>query len=120
MKKIIRMTESDLVRLVKKIVKEQRTTNRDEFGNLEFEFSDKLVMLRGANQSRVEKILSKLPETIVFLAIVDCEFADFSNVDICSFPNLEYVNLKDTENNFEENIDCDFNAMNDGLYIFRR
>ena len=119
MKKILRLTENDMKRLVKKIVKEQRMTNMDDLGDLEFEFGDKLVMVRGTNQKNVQLILSKLPKTIVFLSIVGCEFADFSNVDICSFPNLKYVNLKDTENNFEENVDCEFKTMNDGLYIFQ-
>jgi hypothetical protein len=36
------------------------------------------------------------------LSIVDCESADFSDVDICGLPELAFVNLQGTENNFEE------------------
>lgn len=118
MKKIIRLTESDISRLVKKIIREQEIRG-DEFFYEDFDVSKKMLMLRGANKITVEKILSKLPEKIVFLAIVDCENADFSNVDICSFPNIEYVNLKGTPNNFEENVDCGFEEIMDGLYVHR-
>ena len=50
---------------------------------------------------RFLSILHLLTE-IQFTMIMNCESADFSDVDICSLPNLVFINLYGTENNFEE------------------
>ena len=62
------------------------------------------ILLRNQSSKVVQKILSLLPSftEITFLTFMDCESADFSDVDICGLPKLVYVNLKGTENNFEE------------------
>ena len=62
------------------------------------------ILLRNQSSKVVQKILSLLPSftELVFLAFMNCESADFSDVDICGLPNLAFVNLKGTENNFEE------------------
>jgi len=89
---------------------------RDESGELNFEFNDKLVLLRDLTQKKVQLYLSKLPETVMYLAIIDCEGADFSDVDICSFNILMNVNLKGTPNNFNEFNDCGFKERTPGFY----
>lgn len=117
MAKLIRLTESDLKRLVKRVIKEQQV-ERDEQGELEFEFNDKMVLLKDMDKEQVQNYLSKLPESLIFLAIVNCEGADFSDVDICSLQNLHFVNLRGTPNNFEESVDCDYTAVMDDLFDF--
>lgn len=114
MSKVIKLNESDLVRLVQKVISENR--RRDENGDLVFEFTNSTILLRNFNKKKVQYILSKLPETIKFLAIVDCEGADFSDIVICSFPSLISVNLKGTPNNFEENVECEYDQISEGLY----
>ena len=100
-KKIMRLTESDLVRLVKKVVNEQ-----DEYGvdepHYTFDREFGLVLLVGGNSKQVRKILKNLPNTLKYLALRDCDFADFEGIDLCSFDDLKNVNLLGTENNLEE------------------
>jgi len=77
-----------------------------------------LVLVKNASSNTVQNVLEQLPEELKFLAIIDCESADFSNIDMCGFPELIFINLRGTENNLEENIDCDFNAKGNGMYDF--
>jgi hypothetical protein len=125
-KRIMRLTESDLVRLVKKVVKEQyddrdlrfNTTIRDDRGDLDYEHSDSMILLQGKSSKQVQRLLSNLTETVKFLAINDCEFADFSDVNLCEFPNLRFVHLKGTPNNLEETQDECYNNMGGGMFDF--
>lgn len=100
-KKIMRLTESELVRLVIKVIKEQ-----DEYGvdepHYTFDAENGYVLLVGGNSRQVRKILRNLPDSLKFLALRDCDFADFDGIDLCSFNDLKNVNLIGTENNLEE------------------
>jgi hypothetical protein len=62
------------------------------------------LMFVNKSSKLVQKILSLLPSftELGVLALMDCESADFSDVDICGLPNLAFINLDGTENNFEE------------------
>ena len=104
MKKTIRLTESELLRLVKRIVREQVDNQNN---------SQSLVQLNKANSEQVQETLNNLPTSMVFLSLLDCEYADFSNIDICSFPNLIFVNLTGTPNNLRENLECSPDEMDD-------
>lgn len=65
---------------------------------------DMRIFMKGESSEVVQKLLSLLHlfDKLVFLAIVDCESADFSDVDICGLPKIVFINLTGTENNFEE------------------
>ena len=127
-KKIVRLTESDLVRLVNKVIKEQyndddfefNTVTRSDNGDLEYEHSDSMVFLKGKSSRQVQRVLSNLSQKIKFIAIIDCESADFSDVDLCSLPKLMYVTIKDTPNNLEEVVDCDYVKVGDYGYDFQK
>ena len=114
----IRHIQESNKRLEKRLLSEQEMygIGRDEKGDLNFEFNDNFVLLRDLTQKKVQKYLSKLPETVMYLAIIDCEGADFSNVDICSFNILMNVNLKGTPNNFNEFNDCGFKEKSSDFY----
>ena len=100
-KKIMRLTESELVRLVRKVINEQ-----DEYGvdepHYTFDAENGYVLLVGGNSRQVRKMLRNLPDSLKFLALRDCDFADFDGIDLCSFNDLKNVNLIGTENNLEE------------------
>jgi hypothetical protein len=66
--------------------------------------SDSRLLFRNQSSEVVQNILSLLPSftKLAFLAFINCESADFSGVNICSLPNLSFINLNGTENNFEE------------------
>ena len=116
MAKIVRLTESDLTRLVKRIINEQGSNKINGTGIKKF--SSELVLLIGASEGTVSNVLQILPKGLKFLAIVDSEFADFSNIDVCKFPKLVSINLRGTENNLEENIDCEFEEALNSIYDF--
>lgn len=101
MKKVTRITESDITRLAKKIVKEQDELGFDE-PHYQFDKEIGLVLLVGASSRQVKKILRNLPTTLRYLSLRDCDFADFDGIDLCSFGTLRNVNLMGTENNLEE------------------
>lgn len=114
MKKIVKLTQRDLNRLVRRVIKEQQ--NNDGI----VEVTDYCILLDGASEETVSKILNRLPKSIVFLAIKNSEYADFSNIDIYSYPELGVVNLVGTNNNFEEKgYECQFKGSTeiDDLYF---
>ena len=63
-KKIIRLSESDLKRLVKKIVKEQDELGLDE-PHYQFDKEVGLVLLVGASSRQVKKILRNLKNMMI-------------------------------------------------------
>jgi len=112
MKKIVKLTERDLSRLVKRVIKEQE--NNDGI----VELTEHMILLVGASEETVSKILNRLPKSIMFIAIRDSEYADFSNIDICSYPKLHMINLTGTNNNFEkQGYEC-INPEGGSLYSF--
>ena len=100
MKKIIRLTESDLTKLVKRVIKEREMDDDRPLNSKKFVFDDISLLLKEASSQVVQNYLSQLPDTIRFISIVNCESADFSEVDICGFEDLAVVNLMNTPNNF--------------------
>jgi hypothetical protein len=89
----------------------------ESFGNKIFEsrYSDSLsvntsIKLHRKSSKVVKNFLNSLSTEFIetkFIMISDCEYADFSDIDICNLPNLAYINLRGTENNFnEQGYDC--------------
>jgi hypothetical protein len=117
MKKVIRLTESDLTRLVRRVIKEQDDDDRP-LNSKKFIFDDSVLLLKGASSKTIQHYLSQLPNTIRFITIVNGESADFSDVNICGFDELYLVNLMNTPNNFEENVDCEYDMVTDFMYDF--
>jgi len=125
-KKIVRLTESDLVRLVKKVIKEQyddndfefNTKSRNDRGDLEQEHTDSMVLIQGKSSRQVKRVISNLSEKIAFLAILDCEYADFSDVNLCDYPKLVSVRLVGTPNNLEETQDNCYEEIMKSQYAF--
>jgi hypothetical protein len=125
-KKIVRLTESDMIRLVKKVIKEQYDDNDFEFntkfkndrGDLEQEHSDSMILMQGKSSRQVKRVISNLSENIRFLAILDCEYADFSDINLCEYPKLVSVRLVGTPNNLEETQDNCYEEIMKSQYAF--
>jgi hypothetical protein len=99
--KIVKLTESDLVRLVKKVINEQDNFSLDE-PMYRFDKERGMLFFEGGSSRQVRKILKNLPLNITYLSLRECDFADFDDIDLCSFPSLKNVNLIGTESNLEE------------------
>lgn len=104
MKRILRLSESDLVGLVNKVIKEQK----NEKLKTKFTYSESgSMVIEYADSKYIKTILSQLPKDILFLAIMNSQFADFDEVNLCDYPNLQFINLRGTKNNLDsQNIDC--------------
>ena len=121
MTRIVRLTERDLNRLVKRVIKEQDEDDFDIDDNFKVEITKKMVLLNGSTSRVVRKVMSQLTDEIRFIAFLNCEEADFSNVDLCNdFPNLHFVNVKGTPNNLEETQEDCYELSGEGGHYFQR
>ena len=116
MKRILQLSESDLVGLVNKVIKEHKK-QKVEKRKTQFSYSENRSMLiRFADSNYIKEILNQLPKNIMFLAIYDSEYADFSRINLCDYPELMFVSLRGTKNNLDEqNLDC-FESWGNGIF----
>ena len=139
MKKIVRLTETDLARIVRQVIKEQPNdddmdelegfmdhlqNNRDQANVVKSDMSDdRLFNVEGADRRTANQLLKNFLRVSKgkarFIAFIDCEEIDFSNVDFCQYPDLVYISLKGTPNNFEETQGDCYEKVGDG-YAFNR
>ena len=120
-KNIVRLTEADLVRLVKKIIKEQGEERPWEpQGQISASRPDEFTfILKNAPADIVNEFfnLSNWKEGVLrYISFIDCEYVDFSNANICDYPELQFVNVKGSANNFEDVVDCNYIETNGHLY----
>lgn len=81
---------------VKPMINEQYEENEEND-------TDRLqLMLQNKSADVVSEHLNNLSDSIRFIAIINCEYADFSDIDVCSMRNLAFINLAGTDNNFDE------------------
>jgi hypothetical protein len=136
MKKIVKLTESDLVRIVKLVIKEQGDNdidelegfvdhlrdNRDQLDVIKSDMrDDRFFHVEGADRRTAKQLLKNFLKVsrgkARFITFIDCEEVDFSGIDLCQYPDLVFVNLPGTPNNFEETQNDCYKKIGEG-YAF--
>ena len=118
MKKIVRLTESDLTRIVKRVIKEQE--------NIDF-LVKREIYLKNASSKDIRKTLQKRfdPQETIGIFIHNSEFVDFNEFpEICD-SNVAIIVLRNTENNLTEVCEnvtelSDSTGNPSGQFIFQR
>ena len=74
------------------------------------------ITIENKSSEITKKFISILPllKDVIILHIENCEYADFSEINICDLSYLEAINLRGTENNILE-FDC-VREISDNLY----
>jgi hypothetical protein len=126
MKKIVKLTEADLTRIVKRVIREQPIHTDEYMDELERIYrlrDDRLFHVEGADRKTANQLLKNFLRVSKgkarFISFTDCGYLDFSNVDFCQYPDLVYISLKGTPNNFEETQGDCYEQVGDG-YAFNR
>jgi hypothetical protein len=139
MKKIVKLTEADLARIVRRVIKEQpndrfvdnlaNNRNQAEFIGQQTGLSHVLkdwapnrILVEGADKRESKQLLKNFlrlyENTVRAIAFRDCEEIDLSGIDFCQYPNLNSINLRGTPNNFEETQGDCYHIISDGVYDF--
>ena len=140
MKKVIKLTEADLARIVKRVIKEQPESNddmdelegfvdhlrnnRDQMDVVKSDMKDdRFFHIEGADRRTANQLFKNFLKVsggkVRFIAFIDCEEVDFSGVDLCQYPDLVFVNLPGTPNNFEETQNDCYEKVGEG-YAFKQ
>ena len=119
MKKVLRLRESELIGLVNKVINEKKEKKGEQRMERKFFHDDIRLTLEYGDQSDIDDAMSLLMdnrETIKFFHLWFCDgFVDFSGINICELPEIEFVGLKGTKSNFEELFDC-YDKFGDNFY----
>ena len=123
-KKILRLTERDLTKLVRRVIKEQEIERELGMGEHGYEdsvkeFNDYMVLVDNGDSITVQKVINSLPKSVRFVAIINCESADFSDVNLCEYSDLLVMNIKGTPNNFEETQEECYESRGNGMYDYK-
>ena len=134
MKKIVRLTEADLARIVRRVIKEQPNDyTDDESEDFEVRLKDTRdkssgvlefykygIVVVGTDEKTTRQFLKKFlrmhGNTVTHMAFLNCESIDFSSMNFCQYPELMFLNLKGTPNNFEETQEDCYTYMGGGKY----
>jgi hypothetical protein len=73
--------------------------------------------LKNGDKNEVSELLSNLPKDTHFLALIDCEYADFSDIDLKDFKRLVFINLDSTPNNLLKTNSHSFEHDSGSFYV---
>jgi hypothetical protein len=112
MKKVIRISESNLVGIIKHIITEQKKG----IGKPSFKYDQNGIYIEYSDSKFIKTVLGQIPKTIKIISITDSKFADFSDINVCDYPDLEFIYLARTKHNFDDqNTEC-FVKVGDRLW----
>jgi hypothetical protein len=124
MKKIVKLTEANLARIVKQVIREQIHTD-DYMYELErtYRRDDRFFHVEDADERTGNQLLKNFMKVsrgkAKFMSFTNCEGIDFSGIDLCQYPELVFVNLYGTPNNFEETQNNCYEKVAEG-YMFNQ
>ena len=138
MKKIVKLTEADLARIVKRVIREQDDNDMDELEGFVDHLrnnrnqmnvvksdmkDDRFFHIEGADERTGNQLLKNFMKVsrgkAKFMSFTNCEGIDFSGIDLCQYPELVFVNLSGTPNNFEETQNNCYEKVAEG-YMFNQ
>ena len=109
----IRHIQESNIRLEERILIERKPST-DEVDDLKNQKN--ILSLFHLSSDEVREHLTNIPIETRFIRIKNCGFADFTGIDLCGIPNLTFVNLENTESNFDEQgYECAYN-FGKGMY----
>ena len=73
--------------------------------------------LKNGGKDEVDELLSNLPTDTQFLALIDCEYADFSDIDLDNYNDLVFINLDNTPNNLLKTNSHSFKHDGGSFYV---
>jgi len=118
MKKIIRLTESDLTKIVRRVINEAKNNGGTVKPESQEIITNSTIIINNKKKEKVKEIIDSLTSDIVIINIIDCEYADFSDIDVCGFPELDFINLKGTDNNFkQQGYNCFGDSPIDNMFL---
>ena len=83
--------------------------------------NDTTILIVNGNSETVKDALSQITNSTELVGLINCEYADFSDINICNRPKLIMIKLTGTKNNFEEFnwecIDVESSSPEEGLFF---
>ena len=76
-----------------------------------------LVYLKNGDKDEVSDLLSNLPSDTTYMVLLDCERADFRDIDLKDFKSLAFINLKGTPNNLLKTNGHSFEDNGGSFYV---
>jgi|694.fasta_scaffold00293_96 hypothetical protein len=90
------------------------------FDEVDYSSRREYIIIENKSSEITKRFISILPllRNIQLLRVINCEYADFSDVNVCDLPDLVIINLNGTDNNIDKlGYKCVSNEGNNLYYI---
>jgi hypothetical protein len=114
---IMNMAELASYRKTQPFVNEQVRSADNEYYSDDSLSKPGRVYLKNGDKDEVSDLLSNLPSDTTYMALLDCERADFSDIDLKDFKRLAFINLKGTPNNLLKTNGHSFEHDSGSFYV---
>jgi len=98
----IRHIQESNERLEKRLLSENKKIKLQSIEEQVLSQNNKMMTIKMADSKVVRNHLENIPEEVRFILIEDCEFADFTGIELCGLSDLMFVRIVHTDSNFEQ------------------